>query len=249
MSAILNYTFADFINKPAYPYARLYDVNTPVHETSLGLVGPEGSQIWVLAVPIVYHNMSNNTILGMRDSNFDFDVCHLPLRNKEPASKKIPVGKWGLRVKPKQSDGYFQFGNEAVPGQRIHSALWFSAHSTVKKVPTWHISHLCHNWWCCNPRHATYEPDWVNIMRKHCPFVPSEVACTCVSVKHASLRGRIPPCLFMNAETRARLGANTEDCVNLNWLIKDNLDESGLMRVYAGKKQLWEAIRKLIAGR
>lgn len=246
MSTILSFNSSDFANNPAYPHASLYDVNTPVRKTRLGYQGPEGSKVWMLAIPVVYHNMSAGAITPIPGASA---ACHLPLRDMEPASKKAKVGKWGLRVKPNAVDGYFQYGTGASKGQRIHSAVWFDANPTVPKIASWHISHLCHNWWCCNPAHATYEPDWINIMRKHCPFVPGLVACTCASLEHTSIDWQIPHCLFMNAETRARVGVATEDCVYLNWSIRAGLGPSGLMNTYAGRGELWEAIRDLIAGR
>ncbi|KAF2105116.1 hypothetical protein NA57DRAFT_51895 [Rhizodiscina lignyota] len=36
------------------------------------------------------------------------------------------------------------------------------------KQPSWHLSHLCGNWACCNPRHMTIEPARDNQRRKMC---------------------------------------------------------------------------------
>jgi len=46
----------------------------------------------------------------------------------------------------------------------------------------WHLSHLCGNWTCVNPRHATVEPGAVNLARNNC-------------FSHRSGCGHEPPCM------------------------------------------------------
>lgn len=46
----------------------------------------------------------------------------------------------------------------------------------------WHLSHLCGNWTCLNPKHATVEPGYVNLARNNC-------------FSHRSGCTHIPPCM------------------------------------------------------
>jgi hypothetical protein len=40
------------------------------------------------------------------------------------------------------------------------------------------FSHLCHNSWCCNPKHIVLEPLWANIRRKCCGYNKAQ-KCEC----------------------------------------------------------------------
>lgn len=161
----------------------------------------------IYAIPIRFENQQTNTTIE----------CWLPLTNKEPANKKNKTGN-NLTLRKTQPDRGGYYGTNQ--GDSLHVAVYKKA-GLWKDDSSWeyHVSHLCHHWWCCNPYHMIKEPDWVNIFRKNCKAaVNGSKGCDCYKVSHDRLTNNLARCLWYPASTLSN--------VNINFLDEDFLKET-----------------------
>lgn len=133
-------------------------------------------------------------VLPIRYSSGNHSItCWLPLKETEPKNKKDPQGLLGLRKKQPGRGNYYQMNG----GESVHVYMYEkSVGSLVKHSSKWnyHVSHRCHHWWCCNPAHLIYEPEWVNQLRKGCKF--DSLNCNCDKANHPDLIEGLLSCIW-----------------------------------------------------
>jgi hypothetical protein len=120
--------------------------------------------------------------------------CWLPLMDKEPTNKKNRSGaNLAYRTSQKSRGGYYQMNG----GVDVHVFMFHTQNIVDETNWNFHVSHLCHHWWCCNPKHLVKEPDWVNIFRKNCLF---KNGCDCNQLNHPRYPNVIKQCIWFNAK-------------------------------------------------
>lgn len=128
-------------------------------------------------------------------------TCWLPLTNMEPKNKKIKHGNKLTVRKTQKSRGNYYGTNT---GDSFHvfaykqENLWKDKNDGFH----YHISHLCHHWWCCRSLHLVQEPAWVNIFRKDCTAtVDGKMPCDCTELRHERFKEKIKPCIWFPDST------------------------------------------------
>ncbi|MHB1267886.1 MAG: hypothetical protein ACYCY2_09850 [Acidithiobacillus ferriphilus] len=143
-------------------------------------------------------------------------TCWLPLNNTEPANKATKLGnKLKYRLAQQGRGGYYQLNG----GESVH--VYFCRQRLPnKEIPqdrwAYHMSHLCHHWWCCNPDHVVCEPDWVNIFRKRC--VLNESGCDCSDLHHPRYGTPFQQCIWYNSHTMTAQHMNEVDFLDEDFL-------------------------------
>lgn len=139
-------------------------------------------------------------------------TCWLPLKSSEPPNKKVKTGKeLVLRARQASRGGYYQMNQ----GEDVHVHMYNSEFGKEPNDARWsyHYSHLCHHWWCCNPQHLRREPDWVNIFRKSDDMDDSgrSYSCQCPLLSHPMYNdGTIPKCIWYNSRAKNTLATKFE---------------------------------------
>ena len=149
--------------------------------------------------------------------------CWFPLKYTEPATKKKDKCGWiGARKIQKSRGGYWQAGTGKSLHEEYYAKKWENKDSPlyeIEKVQGWnyHVSHLCHHWWCCNPDHLVREPEWINQMRKGCSCsLYSD--CTCHQVWHPLLSQEIIPCIWYTPRNLQNLQIDESNLIDINFV-------------------------------
>ncbi len=138
-------------------------------------------------------------------------TCWLPLKEIEPKNKKDRQGLLGLRTAQSKRGNYYQMNG----GKSVHVYMYEKrVGSLVEHSSKWnyHVSHRCHHWWCCNPAHLVYEPEWVNQLRKGCTFDSQN--CNCDQANHPDLVEQLVKCIWFSSNVEkqtlysSKLGGN-----------------------------------------
>lgn len=121
--------------------------------------------------------------------------CWLPLKDLEPPNKKSHnFNKLSFRTAQRSRGGYYQMNG----GTDVHVHMYKANNPQVETVLNmdYHVSHLCHHWWCCNPAHLVNEPAWVNMFRKTC-LLNHGGECDCNLLCHPRYKDQnIPKCIW-----------------------------------------------------
>jgi len=168
-------------------------------------------------------------------------TCWLPLKNGEPSNKKIKTGT-GLEIRiPQVSRGNYYQSNG---GESVHVLMHKRARGepvmSLDDIWAYHYSHLCHNWWCCNPDHIEREPDWVNILRKSDTGVDNN--CICVKVSHPLLVNKPKPCIWFNSKTRKSI--NFSDELIESWINFSQSDQNRFKNFVLSKGEIIKILKE-----
>jgi hypothetical protein len=140
--------------------------------------------------------------------------CWLPLTNNEPSNKKNKTGSKLKFRKIQNSRGkYYQMNG----GDSTHVYFYKQKWGDLKTDGRWnyHVSHLCHHWWCCNPDHLVYEPEWVNQLRKCC-CATYHINCDCDEAYHPQFNDQLYKCIWYTSNTLSDLDKKNSDFMVLN---------------------------------
>jgi len=137
----------------------------------------------VYYLPLVFTDKSVRTI-----------TCWLPIKK----NSRKDVDEYAFRTSQSTRGGYYQMNGGVDVHVHMHEA--HKPGTVMENNARYHVSHLCHHWWCCNPQHLHKEPDWVNIFRKGCTLDCDGGHCDCSSVTHPRFASHpIPPCIWYNS--------------------------------------------------
>lgn len=142
-----------------------------------------------------------SSVAGIRALSVDYQSkerncsCRLPLNEPEPPNKRRKTGYVSLKKRQNSRGGYYQING----GKSTHVYTYEQYYNGLNKaygddIQDYHVSHLCHHWWCCNPEHLIYEPAFVNIARKECRL--NRGKCSCKAVTHPMLTRKPQKCIW-----------------------------------------------------
>lgn len=142
--------------------------------------------------------------------------CWLPL--------KQAAGRLLNRTSDSSGRLYYQIGKSGYEGYSTHEYYYeLAGGSWDKAVPSmdYHLSHLCHHWWCCNPSHLVYEPNWVNIMRQTCTISVDYMdggltACSCTRTTHPDFE--IQPCIWPPLRWFQKHHISRRSCLDMKYM-------------------------------
>ena len=82
---------------------------------------------------------------------------------------------WKLKNRAPNLKGYFQISGFKKPKIMVHHLMYYLTKGALPGTGE-HLSHLCHNNSCTNPKHMVIENVRINLSRNYCAF---DIPCPC----------------------------------------------------------------------